>query len=188
MYHRVLYWDPSLFLLHINDLPSVITSQVRLFADECLMYHPICSVTGHLSEGSFVRNVVVQIPKFDNPNPKSNPNPSPDPNPNPNSNPSPNPNPNPMPIRFRQMTLRTSELLPICSSADCEALQRDLNSLEQWSNTWGMKFNTKQETRLSLTNGTTHWCRICRCNGVADLLKTHPPHMCYQAEFGCSAV
>ena len=38
-------------------------------------------VTGHLAEGSFVRNVVLQIPKFDaksnpNPNPNSNPNPS----------------------------------------------------------------------------------------------------------------
>ena len=32
-------------------------------------------VTGHLSEGSFVRNGVVQIPKFDaKPNPNSNPN------------------------------------------------------------------------------------------------------------------
>jgi len=50
-----------------------------------------------LSEGSFVRNVVVQIPKFDaKPNPNLNP----------------IPNPNPMPIRFGQMTLRTSELLP----------------------------------------------------------------------------
>jgi len=38
-----------------------------------------------LSERSFVRNEVVQIPKFDA-------------------------NPNSMPIRFRQMTLRTSEL------------------------------------------------------------------------------
>jgi len=50
----------------------------------------------------FVRNVVVQIPKFDA---KPNPNPSPNPNSNPNS------NPNPMPIRFGQMTLQTSELL-----------------------------------------------------------------------------
>ena len=49
-------------------------------------------VTGHLSVGSFVRNGVVHIPKFD-----TNPNR----NPNPNSN--PNPNPNPMPIRFGQM-------------------------------------------------------------------------------------
>ena len=26
-----------LFLLHINDLPSVISSKVRLFADDCLI-------------------------------------------------------------------------------------------------------------------------------------------------------
>jgi len=39
------------------------------------------TVTGHLSERSFVRNVVVQIPKFDaKPNPKRNPNHSPNPN------------------------------------------------------------------------------------------------------------
>ena len=35
---------PLLFLLHINDLPSVVTSQVRLFADDCLMYRPIRSI------------------------------------------------------------------------------------------------------------------------------------------------
>ena len=34
---------PLLFLLHINDLPSVVSSQVRLFADDCLMYRPIRS-------------------------------------------------------------------------------------------------------------------------------------------------
>ena len=34
-------------------------------------------VTGHLSEGSFVRNVVVQIPKFDaKPNTNHSPNPN----------------------------------------------------------------------------------------------------------------
>ena len=36
---------PLLFLMHINDLPSVVTSQVRLFADDCLMYCPIRSIT-----------------------------------------------------------------------------------------------------------------------------------------------
>ena len=33
--------DPILFLLYINDLPSVISSQVRLFADDCLVYREI---------------------------------------------------------------------------------------------------------------------------------------------------
>jgi len=32
---------PLLFLLHINDLPSVVNSTIRLFADDCLIYHPI---------------------------------------------------------------------------------------------------------------------------------------------------
>ena len=30
-----------LFLLHINDLLSVISSKVRLFADDCLVYREI---------------------------------------------------------------------------------------------------------------------------------------------------
>jgi hypothetical protein len=32
---------PILFLLHIHDLPSVVTSKVRLFADDCLLYREI---------------------------------------------------------------------------------------------------------------------------------------------------
>ena len=29
---------PLLFLLHINNLPSVVSSKVRLLADDCLIY------------------------------------------------------------------------------------------------------------------------------------------------------
>ena len=32
---------PLLFLLHINDLPSVFSSKVRPFADDCLIYRNI---------------------------------------------------------------------------------------------------------------------------------------------------
>ena len=32
---------PFLFSLHINDLPSVVSSKVRLFADDCLIYRNI---------------------------------------------------------------------------------------------------------------------------------------------------
>ena len=32
---------PLLFLLHINALPSVVSSKVRLFADDCLIYRNI---------------------------------------------------------------------------------------------------------------------------------------------------
>ena len=34
---------PLLFLIHIIDLPQVVTSTVRLFADDCLLYHPLNS-------------------------------------------------------------------------------------------------------------------------------------------------
>jgi len=43
----------------------------------------------------------------------------------------------------------------------------------------------QQETQLILTKHATH---LCKCNGVADLGKTAPPHMCYHAEFGRSAL
>ena len=32
---------PLLFLLHINDVPSVVSSKVRLLADDCLIYRNI---------------------------------------------------------------------------------------------------------------------------------------------------
>ena len=34
---------PILFLLHINDLPSIVSSKVRLIADDCLIYRQIKS-------------------------------------------------------------------------------------------------------------------------------------------------
>ena len=41
---------PLLFLLHINDLPSVVDPQtaVRLFAEGCLLYRSIHSVADHV--------------------------------------------------------------------------------------------------------------------------------------------
>lgn len=34
---------PLLFLVHINNLPDHVTSNVRLFADDCLLYRQIKS-------------------------------------------------------------------------------------------------------------------------------------------------
>ena len=39
---------PILFLCHINDLPSTVTSQVRMFADDCLVYRTITAEQDHL--------------------------------------------------------------------------------------------------------------------------------------------
>ena len=41
-------WGPLLFLPHINDLPTTIQSQCRLFTDDCLLYQPIHSLQDQL--------------------------------------------------------------------------------------------------------------------------------------------
>ena len=63
---------PLLFLLHINDLPNHVTSSVRLFADDCLVYRQINN------------------------------------------------------------------------TEDQAQLQRDLDNLVTWADTWGMRFNAKK--------------------------------------------
>ena len=40
---------PLLFLVHINDLPTRVKSQVRLFADDCLLYRAIKSARDHIT-------------------------------------------------------------------------------------------------------------------------------------------
>ena len=70
---------PHLFLLHINDIDSGVTSTTRLFADDCLVYNSISS------------------PK------------------------------------------------------DEEQLQSDLNTMVDWSNTWGMKFNPSKCTTMRVS-------------------------------------
>jgi hypothetical protein len=40
---------PLLFLCHINDLPDTVSSSVRLFADDCLLYREIRSFLDHIT-------------------------------------------------------------------------------------------------------------------------------------------
>ena len=75
---------PLLFLIHINDLSSVVTSQVRLLADDCLLYRPVRSVS------------------------------------------------------------------------DQEVFQCDLDALEQWAITWGMRFNAKKCYRMNIIRTSNH--------------------------------
>ena len=70
---------------------------------------------------------------------------------------------------------------------------RIINSVKHW---WGRSV-VAEHLKLSIiecycncsavTDRTTWHC-LYVCNGVADLLKHAPPHMCYCARFGCSVL
>ena len=47
---------PLLFLLHINDSPSMVSSKVRHFADDCLIYRNIKNTQNLIT--------LQKIPKF----------------------------------------------------------------------------------------------------------------------------
>ena len=47
---------PSLVLLHINGLPSVVSSKVRLFADDCLIYRKIKKTKLHYKKQNLLEN------------------------------------------------------------------------------------------------------------------------------------
>ena len=43
---------PLLFLMFINDLPDTVTSNITLFADDCIIYHTVKSIQDCLLEGT----------------------------------------------------------------------------------------------------------------------------------------
>ena len=53
---------PLLFLLYINDLPNNLTSNVRLFADDCLLYQPITSD----NDISLLQNDLIKLEEWQN--------------------------------------------------------------------------------------------------------------------------
>ena len=53
---------PLLFLLYINDLPNNVTSNVRLFADDCLLYQPIKSD----NDISLLQNDLIKLKEWQN--------------------------------------------------------------------------------------------------------------------------
>ena len=85
---------PLLFLLYTNDLPDWVTSQVRLFADDCLVYRLIDTIEDQI------------------------------------------------------------------------LLQKDLDALDKWSITWGMKFNPSKCNIISLSRGQSKQLKFYTMYGV----------------------
>jgi hypothetical protein len=48
---------PLMFLCHITDLPESVSSQVRLFADDCLLYRPIKTHKDHITLQNDLNNL-----------------------------------------------------------------------------------------------------------------------------------
>lgn len=94
---------PLLFLLYINDLPSRVKSQARLFADDCLLYRPISSIE------------------------------------------------------------------------DQVLLQKDLESLDSWADTWGMRFNAQKCYIMRISRSRTpHTFNYSLCGHVLEQVQTIP--------------
>ena len=51
---------PLMFLCHTNDLPDCVTSKVRLFADDCLLYRSINSIQDHMA----LQNDLLELEKW----------------------------------------------------------------------------------------------------------------------------
>ena len=96
---------PLLFLCIINDLPSHVTSSVRLFADDCLLYRVIRSIADHI------------------------------------------------------------------------ALQKDLDSLQKWAKTWGMKFNASKCYTLRVTRSKKPSQHFYQLMGLVLQEVEHNPYL-----------
>ena len=55
---------PLLFLCHINDMPECVQSQIRLFADDCLLYRPIRNFGDHTKLQQDLNNLNIWANKW----------------------------------------------------------------------------------------------------------------------------
>ena len=51
---------PLIFLCHINDLPDIVKSQFRLFAEDCLLHRQIKNQSDHLT----LQNDLIELEKW----------------------------------------------------------------------------------------------------------------------------